>query len=201
LTKNFPRVTETEPECACDDTDVKALREGIVSMVGAADYSAIETLRNGDRIEIRALRPTDRTDLLLAIERTSAQSLYRRFFGAKRSFTEEEIAFFLNVDFVKHVALVAVPQEHLIIAGGRYVVFEPGRAEVAFAVVDDYQGRGIGQALMRHLAAIARDTGLVELTAEVLPDNAAMLKVFEKSGLPFETRRDTGVVHVALRLT
>ena len=170
-------------------------------MTGAGDYAAIETLRNGERVEIRALRPDDRTDLLAAVERTSAQSLYRRFFGAKRSFTEQEIAFFLNVDFVKHVALVAVPQEGLIVGGGRYVVFEPGRAEVAFAIVDDYQGRGIGRALMRHLVAIARDAGLVELTAEVLPGNAAMLKVFEKSGLTFDTRSEPGVVHVALRLT
>src|SRR5215475_14697243 len=166
------------------------------SMAGAADYSAIETLRNGDRIEIRALRPGDRTDLLAAVERTSAQSLYRRFFGAKRSFTEQEIAFFVNVDFVKHVALVALPREGLIIGGGRYVVFEPGRAEVAFAVVDDYQGQGIGQALMRHLVTIARDAGLAELTAEVLASNAAMLKVFERSGLPFDTRSESGVVHV-----
>jgi RimJ/RimL family protein N-acetyltransferase len=170
-------------------------------MAKAAEYSAIETMRNGERIEIRALRPDDRTDLLAAVEHISAQSLYRRFFGPKRSFTEKEIAFFLNVDFVKHVALVAVPQDGLIIAGGRYVVFEPGRAEVAFAVIDDYHGRGIGQVLLRHLATIARDAGLREFTAEVLADNAAMLKVFEKSGLPLDTRRETGVVHVALQLT
>jgi len=170
-------------------------------MARAADYSAIETLRNGEGIEIRALRPGDRTDLLAAVERTSAQSLYRRFFGAKRSFSEQEIAFFVNVDFVKHVALVAVPQNGSIVAGGRYVVFEPGRAEVAFAVIDDYQGRGIGQILLRHLAAIACDAGLVEFTAEVLSGNAAMLKVFEKGGLPLATKHESGVVHVALQLT
>jgi GNAT superfamily N-acetyltransferase len=170
-------------------------------MTKAAEYSAIETLRNGERIEIRALRPDDRTDLLAAVEHISAQSLYRRFFGPKRSFTEKEIAFFLNVDFVKHVALVAVPHEGLIIAGGRYVVYEPGRAEVAFAVVDEYQGRGIGQVLLRHLATIARDSGLEGFTAEVLADNAGMLKVFAKSGLPLDVKRDSGVVHVALQLT
>jgi ribosomal protein S18 acetylase RimI-like enzyme len=60
---------------------------------------------------------------------------------------------------------------------------QPGKAEVAFAVVDEYQGQGIGAALMRHLAAIAREAGLKELVADVLPDNIPMLKVFEKSGL------------------
>jgi ribosomal protein S18 acetylase RimI-like enzyme len=61
---------------------------------------------------------------------------------------------------------------------------KPGKAEIAFAVVDQYQGQGIGAALMHHLAAIAQTAGLEELIAEVLPDNLAMLKVFEKSGFP-----------------
>jgi ribosomal protein S18 acetylase RimI-like enzyme len=71
---------------------------------------------------------------------------------------------------------------------------------VAFAIVDEYQGQGIGAALLRHLAAIARSAGLRELIAEVLSDNAPMLKVFERSGLGLSTQRDAGVVHVAMRL-
>jgi hypothetical protein len=56
-------------------------------MSSAAGYSAVEVLRDGRRIEIRALRKDDRAELLDAVERTSAQSLYRRFFGAKRYFS------------------------------------------------------------------------------------------------------------------
>jgi RimJ/RimL family protein N-acetyltransferase len=172
-------------------------------MVEAANYSAVEVLHNGRRIKIRALTPEDRADLLAAVERTSAQSRYRRFFGVKRGFTEQEKAFFLNVDFVKHVALVAVVHEGrrpAIVGGGRYILAEPGKAEVAFVVVDPYQGQGIGAALMRHLAAIAREAGLKELTAQVLPDNLPMLKVFEKSGLDVSTKRESGIMHVTLRL-
>ena len=75
-------------------------------------------------MEIRALRPEDQVDLLAAVDRTSAQSLYRRFFGAKRGFSEKEVDFFLNIDFTTHVALVAVVEEGartVIVAGGRYV--------------------------------------------------------------------------------
>jgi RimJ/RimL family protein N-acetyltransferase len=172
-------------------------------MSGASEYSAVEPLRDGRRVEIRALKPDDREGLVAAVGRTSDQSLYRRFFGAKRDFSEREIAFFLNVDFVNHVALVAVLEEDgrpVIIAGGRYVVVQPGKAEVAFAVVDRYQGQGIGAALLRHLTAIARAAGLKELIAEVLPENTAMLKVFEKSGLRVSTTREPRVVHVALGL-
>jgi RimJ/RimL family protein N-acetyltransferase len=172
-------------------------------MLEAAKYSAVELLRDGHRIEIRALRPDDQADLAAAVGRTSAQSLYRRFLGVKRDFSDREIAFFVNVDFTDHVALVAVVEEEgrrMIIGGGRYIVVRPGTAELAFAVIDEYQGRGIGAALKRHLAALARGAGLKELIAEVLPDNIAMLKIFQKSGFRLKTKREAGVVHVALSL-
>jgi RimJ/RimL family protein N-acetyltransferase len=173
-------------------------------MSEAAKYSVVDSLRDGRRIEIRALRPEDRDELLAAVGRASAQTIYRRFFGPhRREFTEQEIAFFLNVDFVNHVALAAVVEEGgrpTIVGGARYVMVEPKKAEVAFAVVDAYQGQGIGATLMRHLAAIAREAGLTELIAEVLPENIPMLKVFEKSGLRPDTKRERGVVHVTLHL-
>jgi GNAT superfamily N-acetyltransferase len=174
-----------------------------MAMFEAAQYSVVETLRNGRRVAIRALRPDDRADLLAAVDRTSAESRFRRFFAIKRDFTEQEIAIFLNVDFINHVALVAVVEEErrpVIVGGGRYIVVRPGKAEVAFAVVDQYQAQGIGARLMHHLAAVARSCGIRELIAEVLSDNIPMLKVFEKSGLDLSTKREAGVVHVALWL-
>jgi RimJ/RimL family protein N-acetyltransferase len=168
-----------------------------------AKYSVVETLRDGRRVEIRALRADDRAVFLAAVARTSSQSLYRRFFGAKRSFTEEEQTFFLAVDFVRHVALVAVIEEEgrgVIVAGGRYVAIEAEKAELAFVVIDQYQGQGIGTLLLRHLAAIAKRLGIKELVAELLPENRSMLKVFEKSGFAMVTKRDGQVVHVTLRL-
>ncbi len=172
-------------------------------MAGAADYSAVETLRDGRRLEIRALRPDDRDEFAAAASSLSTESLYRRFFSAKRHFSDAERSFFVDVDFINHVALIALLEDGeggrpAIIGGARYVVTKPGEAEVAFAVVDQYQGQGIGATLMRHLCAIAREAGLRQLTAEVLPHNKAMLKVFEKSGLQVATRRESGTVHVTL---
>ena len=172
-------------------------------MIEPASYSAIQTLREGRKIEIRALRPQDRDGLTSAVARVGKESLYRRFFAGKREFSETEVSFFVDVDFVNHVALVAVAKEGdqaAIVGGGRYVVVRPGQAEVAFAVIDEYQGQGIGAALMRHLGAIARHSGLRELIAEVLSENVAMLKVFEKSGLEMSTKREGAVVHVSLRV-
>jgi RimJ/RimL family protein N-acetyltransferase len=171
-------------------------------MIDAANYSATETLRDGRTITIRAQRPEDLDGWRAALARTGAGTLYRRFLGAKRELSEKEVHYFLDIDFVEQVALVAVAEEDgrsTLIGGGRYFVVEPGKAEVAFALVDECQAKGIGSALLRHLAAIGREAGLRELVAEVLSDNLPMLKVFERSGLAMSTRREGPVVHVTLR--
>jgi GNAT superfamily N-acetyltransferase len=167
-----------------------------------ANYSVVETLRDGRQVEIRAQHPEDRVGLEAAIARMSDETLYHRFFVAKRHFSEKETAYFLNVDFVNHVALVALTTEsskNVIIGAGRYIAVGAGRAEAAFAVIDDCQGQGVGSALMRHLIGLGRKAGLRELVAEVLAENSAMLKVFEKSGLKVSAEREGPYVHVTLR--
>jgi hypothetical protein len=105
-------------------------------MTNAASYAVRENLRDGSIIEIRALKPEDEAGMLAAVERTSAQSLQRRFFVMKRSFSEKERTYFMQVDFSNHVALVATAQEDcqpVIIGGGRYIVMSsmPGRGAVS----------------------------------------------------------------------
>jgi GNAT superfamily N-acetyltransferase len=172
-------------------------------MADAANYIVVEALRDGRSVTIRSLRPEDRNAMLSAVGRVSSQSLYRRFFGPKRGFTEKETDFYVNVDFVTHVALVAVVDEggkETIIGAGRYIVAEPGKAEMAFAIVDEYQGQGIGTALLRHLVLIARKTGLQQLVAEVLAENAPMLTLFRKCGFTLKKGGGGGVVHAVLEL-
>lgn len=167
-------------------------------------YSAIETLRDGRQIEIRAQTPADVAELRAAMGRMSDESVYRRFFQPKRHFSEREVAFYLNVDFVTHVALVAAVSEggqSKVVGGARYVVERPGAAELAFAVEDAFQGCGIGPMLLRHLCALGRNAGISEFYAEVLSQNMPMLKVFEKSGLRMSDKREHDTTHVTLRLT
>jgi RimJ/RimL family protein N-acetyltransferase len=173
-------------------------------MSRARNYAASDSLRNGRRVEIRAIRPDDEAALTATVAGLSAGSLHRRFFSVKRNFSEQEKAFFLNVDFVDHVALVAELKDgerRTIVGGARYIVTAPATAEVAFAVVDEFQRQGLGTLLMRHLLALARDAGLKTFVAEVLPANTPMLKVFAQSGVEVQTRRDAGVVHVTMRIS
>jgi RimJ/RimL family protein N-acetyltransferase len=170
----------------------------------ASHFSATESIRDNRRLEIRALRPEDRDEMLAAVGRMSAEARYLRFFAPKRSFDEQELDYYLNVDFVQHVALVAVLEQdgrHVIVGGARYIITAPGRAEIAFSVDDDHRGMGIASALMRHLVKIAQAAGVTELFAEVLPENTAMRAVFARSGLPLRQRNEDGVVHVAIALS
>jgi RimJ/RimL family protein N-acetyltransferase len=168
-----------------------------------AAYSAREALRDGRTVEIRALRPDDRAAMVELAGRMSDVARQLRFFAPKRGFYEKEIDYYVNVDFVSHVALVAAMDDGgapRLVGGGRYIVATPGSAEIAFGVDEACQGQGIASFILRHLAGIARDTGLREFVAEVLPENTAMLKVFQRSGLPMRRRHEGGVVHVHLTL-
>ena len=170
------------------------------------DFSVIETLQSGKEIEIRAQRPQDRKDLETAIVRISDESLDRRFFVAKHHFSERETEYFLNIDFVNHVGLVAVIHEkdkQAIVGAGRYVVIEPGAAEVAFGVIDEYQGQGIGAALMRNLSSIARQAGLYKVDCRGLGQQRSHAEGIRKERPPdeYEARRPSHPRHADVRVT
>lgn len=168
------------------------------------NYCVDEILRDGGSVRVRAIRPNDRERLMEAFSRLSEESRYSRFFTAKRSISERELDFFTELDFVNHVGLAVTLREEgeeRVIGIGRYIVIEGPwhrpRAEVAFTVADEHQGRGIGTLLLEHLANLARDRGVREFDADVLGENKPMLSVFVRSGLPVRRTSDAGVVHVS----
>jgi GNAT superfamily N-acetyltransferase len=171
----------------------------------ALRYHKQEKLRDGSAILIRAIRPDDRERLLRHFNSLSEESRYFRFFGLKRSLSGSELDYFTHLDFVNHVALAGAVHEggeEKFLGIGRYIVQEsakekPARAEVAFAVLDEYQGRGIGTLLLEHLAAIARERGIREFAATVMGANSRMLEVFEKSGFAVRESSEPGFINVA----
>ena len=177
------------------------------NMDDLANYSFSELLRDGRSVVIRAIRPDDRGLFHDALGKISPQSLYFRLFSGKRSFSDEELKPFFSVDFINTVALLAVLNKEgaeEIVGGGRYIRMDtpgPGRsAEVAFLVEDAYQGLGIGSRIFRHLAAIARASGITHFEAEVLPSNANMLRLFSRSGLPITKAVTRDSVHLKIQL-
>lgn len=176
-------------------------------MTDARNYSARETLKNGLQVTIRAIRPDDIQKLIAAFKELDERTVYLRFFGAKQV-SHRDLTEAADVDFVRTVALVVCVQDgpgEKIIGGGRYITFgevePPDMAEVAFMVEEDYHGFGIASRVLRHLAGIAKDKGVVEFHAEVLPENKGMLAVFDRSGFPVKREYDGGVMHVTLALS
>ncbi len=173
----------------------------------AADFRVAEVLRNGLAVTIRAIRPGDKIGVADAFSSLDAESIQTRFFGPKGALSEADLKAATEVDFEDVVALVVttdVGGRETIIGGGRYLAFDaPGgrSAEIAFLVEEDFAGLGIAGRLLRHLAAIARAKGVARFVAEVLRQNAPMLRVFDRSGLPITLTREDDTVHVTLSLT
>jgi GNAT superfamily N-acetyltransferase len=168
------------------------------------DYRADETLRDGGPIRIRAILPADKLRLLEHFRSLSPRSVYFRFMGEHRKLTEDELAKFTELDFETHVGLAATLGDgaaERFIGVGRYIRgADPARAEVAFAVLDAHQGRGIGTLLLHHLGRIARSRGVAEFEASVLGSNRQMLDVFEQSGFKVRHTFESGVVRFHMRL-
>jgi GNAT superfamily N-acetyltransferase len=172
--------------------------------VDARTYSQRDRLLDGRPVLVRAIRPEDKAILREGFHRLSPQSIYLRFFQAKKELNEAELRYLTEVDFESHVALLAILDEEgpeLGIGVGRYIV-EPGTrsAEVAFTVDEIHHGLGVGTLLLMHLARIARGQGLEEFRAYVLAENRAMLEVFENAGFPLERRLEGNVIVATLGL-
>jgi acetyl coenzyme A synthetase (ADP forming)-like protein len=170
-----------------------------VRVVASTDqYRSEDILRDGGSIVVRAIRPDDKARLADHFARLSLRSVYLRFFHAKRRLTDEEVAHFTELDFVHRVGLAATLVEggaERIVGVGRFDVDaeDSTRAEVAFAVTDDHQGRGIGTLLLDHLVPIARAAGITEFHADVMGDNKRMLQVFGNSGCVVRRSIDGGI--------
>ncbi len=163
-------------------------------------YAVDEILRDGGSIHIRAIQADDKARLVDHFRRLSRQSVYYRFFRVKKQLTDDELRQFTELDFRSQVALVATLRdggEERFIGVARYGVGAvPQCAEVAFAVADDHQGRGIATLLLEHLAPIARAQGITVFEADVLGENNRMMQVFARSGFVVSRAIDAGVFHV-----
>jgi acetyl coenzyme A synthetase (ADP forming)-like protein len=161
-------------------------------------------LRDGSTIRLRPPTAADEASLISFFEALSPESRYLRFHGTT-IIGRQTVSVALETDWSSRGSLVGE------LAGGdgtvrpvalaTYVrLRDPNRAEVAFAVADELHGRGIGTRLLERLADHASAVGIREFVAEVLPDNRAMLRVFDDAGFQTARALQDGVVEVVLQL-
>lgn len=168
-------------------------------------YQREVTTRRGDMVLLRPVRETDEAKMTDLFYNFSEETVYRRWMTVLPRIPRAHLLRYLRVDDIENVAIVIETQpedtEPELLGVGRYhVVPETGYADCAFVVRDDWQGQGLGTALFMHLLGIARENGIRGFTAEVLATNGAMLRVFQKAGLPLESRFDGSMCSLKMPL-
>ena len=153
-------------------------------------------LRDGSTVRVRPLVPEDEEELRDLLEGLSVESRWLRFFSAGANL-RRVASYMAALDESRGRGLVVVVGEpERIVAHAAYVREAPERAEVAFVVADEWQGRGIGTALLAHVAELAVADGVETLTAVVLADNHRMIQVFRDSGFAPRVRTLPGELEV-----
>jgi ribosomal protein S18 acetylase RimI-like enzyme len=158
-------------------------------------------LSNVPQVTVRPIRASDKDALLDLFERLSSRSRLRRFLAPKPSLSRREVAYLTEVDHRTHEALVAVGPDGGFVGVGRYAcgIGQTDVADVAFAVADGWQGRGIGTTLAGMIAEIARENGITRLQAMTLPENGPARKLLGRLGFEVRGIAD-GVLEVELDL-
>jgi GNAT superfamily N-acetyltransferase len=141
-----------------------------------ANWEEEVALDDGTRVRMRLIRPDDAPLIAEGFQKLSPESRYRRFLGPKSSLTPADLEYLTNVDGENHLAIGAVVHHGFHDEGvgtARFIRLheDPRWAEPAITVIDEFQGRGLGKALLKRLIAAAKQRGVVGFRSEVLAGN------------------------------
>jgi acetyl coenzyme A synthetase (ADP forming)-like protein len=159
---------------------------------------ATVVLRDGSTLAVRPIRSEDAADLARFYSSLSLESRVFRFFAAVAN-ADSSVGRMTDVDYTTSYGIVAVAgAQGQIVGHAMYVQTELHKAELALAVADAYQGRGLGTILLGQLAEAAAAAGIDVLEAVVRPENHHMMQMLRESGFPVKARSEPGEVHADL---
>ncbi len=161
-------------------------------------------LRDGTTLRLRPPARDDAGSLLDFFARLSERSIYQRFHGFP-SLGPQTVEPFVEPDWSERGSLMGTlsadgASERVVALANFARLRDPSCAEVAFAVADELQGHGVGTRLLEQLAEVAAEAGITTFIAEVMPDNAPMLRVFEDAGFDVTRRLEGGTAEVQLAI-
>lgn len=156
-----------------------------------------------EELVIRPIVPADKQALAAGFESLSPESRYARFLAPRGHLSEAELRYFTEIDHHNHEALVAEdPDTGAGVGVARYIRTpdEPGVAEMAVAVADDWHGRGVGGRLVAALVERAREEGVESFSAIAFVDNRSMLRLLAELGSVRVLHTESGTVEVVVDL-
>ncbi|HXN01261.1 MAG TPA: GNAT family N-acetyltransferase [Candidatus Dormibacteraeota bacterium] len=165
-----------------------------VSGTGAPALEADIALRDGSTVHVRPTRAGDEAAILAFLRGLSEESRYFRFFSGAPNLNDAAHRAAISNLHERCNLVALVGEEPTIVAQAGYVRNDADRAEVAFAVADTFQGRGISTILLGQLAEIAQAVGIATFDASVLSENHQMIGVFRESGFAVSTHAQAGVI-------
>ena len=162
-------------------------------------------LKEGTKVHLRPIVPEDEPLLHEAVAAMSERTVYLRFFSPLKRMSDALAHRLAVVDYRNRFALVAAvagPHGKERIAGvaSYYRAAGTDVAEVAVAVIDEFQRRGLGSVLLAELARVARVQGILSFQLIVLPENREMLGLLRKMGWIHQARVVGGVYEISFEL-
>jgi len=154
---------------------------------------------DGGLVHIRPLQDGDRDGLLALNARASDRSIFTRFFSLSRHAADVYVEQLLRPPSVEHQALVAFIGADLI-GVAAYELLTPVSGEIALLIDDRQQHGGIGTLLIEHLASVARHAGIRRFVAEVLAENAPMIRVIRSLGYDITAKVEYDVQRMSFDL-
>lgn len=166
------------------------------------EISTVHTFGDDLTVRFRPIRPSDEDEMRRLFYRFSDQAVYYRYFSPVKTMPHMKMQTYVNVDYEKILSVVGTVTDQgmeRIIAEGRYVRLEDSPyADTAFIVDEKYQGSGIASFLFLLLVEEAKKRNVRGFRADVLGDNKAMMKVFEKAPFPLQVVVNAGVYELTI---
>jgi len=166
-----------------------------------AAWEADVLLADGGVVHLRPARLDDEAAIRAMHRRLSPETIRFRFFEAFPRLLDHDVDRVITADRRDRVALLATLGEDVVGLAYYSRARDRREAEVAFLIEDAHQGRGLGSVVLEHLAVIGREAGLSRFTADVLPDNQAMVAVFREVGFDVKAAFDSGSIRLSVDLT
>ena len=154
------------------------------------------------KVSFRAIKPSDEEAMRRLFYRFSDDTVFYRYFSPIKTMPHSKMQEYVNVDYRRNMSIVGVTEEagrEEIIAEGRYSRHQDNSlADTAFVVDEKFVGRGIASFILEMLIKYSGEQGITGFSADVLCDNKAMLKVYEKLPFTVQSKFKSGVYHLTI---